>query len=95
MSRKETLLARGLEAATEGRPEPSVVPDQYWQDISGQAAARLARLEEERTQRPAEDETRQPRRTHRLALMVTVGASLLAAMGYVLLKAVPSLALLP
>src|SRR5215468_9454467 len=86
----------GLVVANDGRGVPSsVAADPYWEDISLQASARLARLEDERKQHAVEDEIRfvRGRRaplTHRLALMVAVGAMLLAGVVWLLLKAVPT-----
>jgi hypothetical protein len=103
MIKGETPSARGLVAADESQAEPlPVAADAYWEDISLQASARLARLEEERKQHASEDEIRQPhtagrfaRRTRRLVLMVAVGAILFAAVAGFLLKAVPIAALTP
>ena len=96
MSRGEIPLARSFAAAHEGRPKPPpAVPDQYWQDISGQAGARLAKLDDERTQYDAADEIRRPPRRRRWALMIAIGASLLVVVAYVLLKAAPLAALPP
>jgi hypothetical protein len=103
MIKGATSAAWGLVAANEGQGEPPpVAADAYWEDISLQASARLARLEEERNQHAAEDEVRQPyiaepfaRRTHRRVLMVAAGAILIAAVAWLLLTAVPTAALSP
>src|SRR5688500_80598 len=70
-----------------------VTADPYWQNLSVQAAARLARLEEQQKLRAAEGETEQPRiagvlarRSYQLALMVAVGAGLYAGITYLLLS---------
>jgi hypothetical protein len=67
--------------------------DPYWQNLSVQAAVRLARLEEQRKLCAAEGETEQPRiagtfarRSYQLALMVAVGAGLYAGITYLLLS---------
>ena len=70
-----------------------VTADPYWQNISVQAAARLARLDEQWKLRAAEAESEQPRiagnfarRSYQLALMVAVGTGLYAGITYLLLS---------
>jgi hypothetical protein len=70
-----------------------VTADPYWQSISIQAAARLARLDEQWKLRAAEAEIEQPRiagnfarRSYQLALMVAVGTGLYAGITYLLLS---------
>src|SRR5262249_29068701 len=101
MIKSGTPSAWGLVAANEGEGEPpAVAADAYWEDISVQASARLARLEEERKQHGAEDEIRfvrgrPARRTYRLVLTVAVGAILFAAVAWFLLKGLPIATLPP
>jgi hypothetical protein len=101
MTKEATPSPWDLVAANEGHGELSpVAADEYWEDISLQASARLERLEDERKQHTVEDEVGQPpirgrfvRRSLRLVLTVAVGAILFAAVAWSL-KAVATEGLL-